>query len=438
MPDTFSVTGEEILSDRWWLAIEDPVLHELIARALADNFNLRTAWDRLHQAEAIARRAGADLLPSLNAEAIASRSDGSGANATTRRNNYSLGAVAAYEVDLWGRVRSRRDAVLLNASASREDLQTAAVSLSAQVGSIWYQLVEQYGQQELLTSQLDINNQVLELVTLRFRRGQVGAADVLQQRQLLQDNQGQQAQVAARIAVLEHRLAILLGLPPRQAVAPRVAELIELPPLPATGLPAELIQRRPDLRRAQYRLLAADRTLAAAIADRFPRLSLTARINTGGEEVRDLFNNWLTNFAANMVGPLVDGGFRAAEIDRTRAAAAEEFHDYGQAVLEALGEVEDALTLETHQRELIASLDQQLLLAGQVVERVRDRYLRGTENYLRVLDSLSRQQGLERNRLAAQRQLIQDRIDLYRALGGGLEIVPPSPELQIKFDESQT
>jgi NodT family efflux transporter outer membrane factor (OMF) lipoprotein len=417
IPEEFSSTGEEIVPDRWWLAFEDPLLNTLISQALTDNFDLRTARDRLHQAEAVARRAGADMAPDLRGEASVSRSSGSGNNSASR--NYSLGAVAAYEVDLWGRLRERRQAAALSAAASREDMQAAAISLSAQVASIWYQLVEERGQQDLLTGQLAINNQVLELVTLRFRRGQASAADVLQQRQLVHANQGQQAQVQSRISVLSHRLAILLGLPPQQTVVPKAAVLLEVPSLPRTGLPSELIQRRPDLRRAHYRVLGADHNLAAALADRFPRFSLTARGSTGGSEVSDIFSNWLTSFAANLIGPIIDGGSRTAEIDRSRAVAAEELNAYGRVVLEALAEVEDALSREARQRELITSLDQQLLLAEEVTELVRDRYFRGAENYLRVLDALARQQGLQRNRLAAQRQLIQDRIDLYRALGGG-------------------
>jgi NodT family efflux transporter outer membrane factor (OMF) lipoprotein len=423
VPTHFSVSGEEIVPGRWWLAFDDPVLDQLIVRALTDNFGLKTVRDRLHQVEAAARRTSASLSPVLHAEANVSRSSDSSTDAASRRN-YSLGAVAGYEIDLWGRLHSQREAAGLDALASREDLETAAISLSAQVALVWYQLVEQYGQQDLLTSQLLINNQVLELVTLRFRRGQAGGADILQQRQLIQANKGRQAEVASLIGILEHRLAILLGSPPSQQVSPRKAELLDLPPLPRTGLPTELIRNRPDLRRAHYRILAADHNLAAAIADRFPRLSLTARVNTGGDQVNDIFSNWLTNIAANLVGPIVDGGFRAAEIERARAVAAEELNSYGQVLLEALGEVENALVREARQQELIDSLDQQLLLAEEVTNLVRDRYFRGAESYLRVLDALARQQGLQRDHLAARRQLIENRIALYRALGGGWEMTP--------------
>ena len=195
--------------------------------------------------------------------------------------------------------------------------------------------------------------------------------------------------------------------------------------MPQTGLPAELIQRRPDIRNAYYSVLAADSDVAAAIADRFPRLSLTAGVDVSGAHTRDLFNNWLATIAANLVAPIIDGGLRKAEVDRTRAVASEALHTYGQTILDALGEVEDALIQEQRQRDFITSLDKQLTLAGQVIERVRDRYLQGTVDYQRVLDALISQQELQRSHLTAKRDLVLDRIDLCRALGTGWTLDRP-------------
>jgi outer membrane protein TolC len=229
----------------------------------------------------------------------------------------------------------------------------------------------------------------------------------------------------AQIKVFEHQLAILLGYSPLQSVAPRVSELVNLPLMPQTGLPAELIQRRPDIRSAFYAVQAADSELAAAIADRFPRLSLTAGVDTSAAHTRDLFDNWLATLAANLATPIIDGGLRKAEVDRTRAVASEALNTYGQTILDALGEVEDALAREQHQRDFITSLDKQLELAGQVVERVRDRYLQGTVDYQRVLDALLSQQTLQCSILAAKCDLVQDRIELCRALGTGWELEQP-------------
>ncbi len=422
LPERFSASGTEPQRDRWWLSFEDQVLESLIDRALAENLSLLSAWDRLDQAQAVARKAGADLVPSLDAEAIAARSRFRENGRTDDASSYALGLVAGYEVDLWGRIRSSRDAAALDAQASAEDLQAAAITLASQVVSNWYQLVEQYGQLELLDAQIAINEKTLELVTLQFRTGQVGIADVLQQRQLVESNRGEKAQVASSAGVLEHQLAILLGLPPGYAVAERISELATLPALPATGVPAELLQRRPDIRSAWYQVMAADSDVAAAIADRFPRLGLSAQLDTSGGHTSDLFNNWLASLAGNLIGPLIDGGLRKAEVERSRAAASEALHSYGQTVLEALGEVEDALVREHRQHQFIASLDKQLELAEQAIERVRDRYTKGATDYQRVLDAQLSHQQLQRSRLSAERELIEDRIALYRALGGGWQM----------------
>ena len=419
MPAKFSGTGGLPLPDRWWLSFEDEVLDGLIGQALANNFSLKTAWDRLSQAEAAARSAGAAFSPALDASAGTSWNRFRENSRTGSSGGYTLGLSASYELDLWGRIRSSADAAAFDARASAEDLKTAALTLSAQVAGTWYQLVEQYGQLDVLNAQILTNAKVLELVNSQFRTGQVGIADMLQQKQLVESNRGEKAQVEAQVKVLENQLAILLGTSPRTTAAPRVTELLRLPPVPATGLPAELVQRRPDIRSAYYSVQAADSDLAAAVANRFPRLSLSAEADTSVENTRDLFDNWLATLAANLVVPVIDGGSRQAEVDRTRAVAAENLHTYAQTILDALGEVEDALAQEWRQREFIASLDRQLALAGQVTQRLRDRYLQGTVDYQRVLDALLSQQTLQRSLLTARRDLVQYRIDLCRALGGG-------------------
>ncbi len=435
VPAQFSESGTSPLPDKWWESFEDKVLGGLIDQALANNFGLKTAWDRLRQAEAETRSAGADLFPTLDAGAGTSKIRFRDAGQTGDSSSYTLGLTAGYELDLWGRIQSSRDAAAFDAAASKEDLQTAALTLSAEVADTWYQLVEQYGQLDILNEQIVTNNQVLELVTMQFRTGQVGIADMLQQRQLVESSQGEKTIVLAQIKIFEHQLAILLGYSPLQSVAPRVSELVDLPLMPKTSLPAELIQRRPDIRSAYYDVQAADSDLAAAIADRFPRLSLTAGIDTSGVHTRDLFDNWLATLAANLATPIIDGGLRKAEVDRTRAVASEALNTYGQTILDALGEVEDALAQEKHQRDFITSLDKQLELAGQVVERVRDRYLQGTVDYQRVLDALLSQQTLQCSILTARRDLVQDRIELCRALGTGWKLEQPQ---QNQFNASTT
>ena len=210
MPAEFSGSGADLLPEHWWESFGDAVLDRLIEQALAQNFSLQSVWARLDQAAAVERIARAELYPSLDVDGSAGRSWSHNSRGTTT-NTYSVGAMAGYEFDLWGRIDSSSEAATLDRQASEAELTAAAISLSAEVASTWYQLVEQYGQQALVSSQLETNTRVLELITLRFRRGKVGATDVLQQRQLAESNRGELANVQSLIGVLEHRLAILLG-----------------------------------------------------------------------------------------------------------------------------------------------------------------------------------------------------------------------------------
>ncbi len=449
VPGKFSASGKEPAPDQWWRSFDDSTLNRLVDRSVADNLTLRIAWDRLAQARAVARREGAALYPAVDASGNASRSrqvrtngsssGGAGSSGdsgvtesgvrdrrlVTYGTDLSLGVTVGYEVDLWGRIRSAHDAARFDTRASEEEVLAAAMTLSASVATTWYRLVEQNGQIDLLKGQLETNEHVLELVTTRFQQGQVGAADVLQQRQLAESSRGAVATAEGQAAVLAHQLAILLGRPPTDRVAPRTAELVALPPLPSTGVPAALIQRRPDIRQSYFNVLASDRRISSAVAAQFPRLSLSAGVDTSGTQTRDLFDNWLATLGGNLIAPLLDGGLRQAEVARTRAVLSENLHRYGQVILESLGEVEDALAQERTQREFIVSLEKQLTYARQALERIRDSYLNGAVDYLRVLETISSLQSLERNYLTARRELLERRIELCRALGGGWKMKAP-------------
>ena len=427
VPQAFSSQGEAAMPDRWWTAFGDADLDSLVDQALQDNFSLRVAWDRLNQATALAAKSGASLVPSLEGSAGASRtvtrSPMTGRNYTT---GYSLGLLAGYEVDLWGRVRAARDAALLDALATSEDLHAAAMTLSAEVAGTWYTLVEHRGHLRLLDEQMKTNEKYLEIITLKFRRGQVSATDVLQQRQLVESVRGERILVESRASVLEHQLAVLLGRAPGSVSITVRDEFAELPPLPRAGVPAEWVRRRPDVRAAELRVRAADRRVAAAVADRFPKLSLSLRADTSAERIHDLFDNWLASLAANVAAPLFDGGLRRAEVERTQAVVSERLNSYGQTVLTSLKEVEDALAQEAKQAEYLDSLREQLDLSEQSTQQTRENYTKGATDFTRYLTTLLSHQRLQRTHLQAQRESVQFRIDLYRALGGGWELEAPA------------
>jgi outer membrane protein TolC len=227
--------------------------------------------------------------------------------------------------------------------------------------------------------------------------------------------------------VQRHELAVLLGRPPRAENLPEVRTLPPLPPLPDTGLPAELVARRPDGRAAARRLEASDLDLDAAQADRLPALRLTASAAYASDDPGTLFDNWLLNLAAGLTMPLLDGGRRRAETDRTAAVREERVARYREAVLAAFREVEDALVRERRLREEAAALGEELDCGRKALTEARALYVKGQTDYLRVLTALASVQLLERRRISAEANLLRNRVALYRALGGGVLDAPLPP-----------
>ena len=421
LPETYSLYGgEQDPALRWWEDFQDPELSALIEAALADNFTIQEAWARLNQTRAQAIQAGADRFPDLTAEgsALVGRQKSNEVPESRRLEDYGLGVVSSYEVDLWGRVAAGRESALLAASASREDVNTAAVTLSAEVANRWVGIISQRMQHRLIEEQLAINRTLLELVTLRFKTAIVSALDVYQQKQLVEELEAEIPLIEEQEELLFHELAVLLGKPPRTALTISAEALPDPPPLPSTGLPADLLAARPDVRSAGLRLTAADWQVAEARANRLPALSLTARARYGEGDLEVLFDNWLLSLAANLSAPVLDGGRRAAEVDRTVAVADERLAAYRRTVLTAVKEVEDALVSEAKQQAHIQGLQQVIDTSRQALEEAGNRYRNGLTDYLPVLTQLLTVQGRERDLIRRKAALLATRVQLYRALGG--------------------
>ncbi|MGB2929093.1 MAG: efflux transporter outer membrane subunit [Desulfobacterales bacterium] len=422
LPPTFSLyTAESEPAKRWWKEFKDPDLNALIIEMLSDNLTLKEAWARLNQVRALAVQAGAALYPNLTGTAGASyarQRSGNGSRKTVSDDNYFLGVVSSYELDLWGRVRSGRKSALLEASAAREDVNAAAMTLAAEVAQRWVNIIAQRMQKRLLEHQLQTNLTFLELVELRFHMAMVSVLDVYQQKQVVEDIRAEIPLVEAREQLLRHELALLLGKPPQTFLNISREELPKPIEIPATGLPADLLSARPDLRAAGMRLWAADWQVAAARADRLPAISLTAQARYGESDMDVLFDNWLLSLAGNLTAPIFDGKRRAAEVDRSLATVDEKVSAYRRTVLTAIKEVEDALVSESKQREHIKGLEKVTDTARKALKEAGNRYRKGLTDYLPVLTQLLKVQGLERNLIQQQANLLSSRISLYRALGG--------------------
>ncbi|MFB6248284.1 MAG: efflux transporter outer membrane subunit [Salinibacter sp.] len=418
-PDTFSAAGTQAVPDRWWTVFDSERLNALVDTATASNFTLRSAWQRLQAARAVVKRESGALYPDLEASGRAEQRGGT-EDAFAVGGNLELGLSSVYEVDLWGRVRARVEAERLRAAATRADYQAAALSLSAEVVRTWVQLAAVRSQRRLIEAQIETNTTVLNLLRNRFETGQIRSPDILRQRQLIESTREQRAAVESRVQVLEHRLAVLLGRSPQAGVEALPDSLPTLPPLPEAGVPTDLVRRRPDVRRAFNRLRAADRDLAAAISDQYPRLTLSASGSTIAGSATDLFETWAYSFAGNLLAPIFRGGELRAEVDRAEAARTQRLYEYGQTILTAFREVEDALARERQQRVQIQRLEEQVDLAQRSYQQLRVQYLNGTGDYLDVLTALDEVQQLRRNLLSAERTLVLNRIALYRALAGAI------------------
>jgi NodT family efflux transporter outer membrane factor (OMF) lipoprotein len=423
IPETYTLyTGLGDTSTPWWTTLDAPELDRLIQEAISGNFSMNVAWARLRQAGSIAIQVGAARYPDLTANGTAEifrNKTESTAGVSVEEQNYAIGLVSSYEVDLWGRIRSQREAALLDVDASRADVYTAMVTVAAEVADRWVRIIAQRLQLQLLEKQLANNQTFLELIELRFRKAMVSALDVYQQRQTVESVRARIPLADAELQLLTHELAVLLGRLPRSDLDLSQLEMPEIGQLPPVGLPADLLASRPDVQAAGMRLTSAQWQVAAARANRLPALRLTARAEYGRGELDLLLDTWFLSLAANLTAPIFDGGRRAAEVDRTRANVDESLWIYRQAVVSAIKEVEDAMVSETRQREHIQGLEAVKAASSRGLEEAIGRYRSGLSDYLPVLTQLLAVQDLERNLINQRALLIRYRVGLYRALGGG-------------------
>ena len=462
--------------DRWWLLFGSEELNALIAQALVENLSLQQVYARLTQAEMLAHQAGAPLWPDLEFSGDASTtrrqttmdssvssldrvsqqlsavntlispaSQGGGdtdfssavRSAQTRlraaeslvaepppsrvratAHSYRFGLSTGYEVDLWGRVRARRQAALLDYESSREDLYAAMLSLSGTVARQWLILAGKKQEYALVQGQLALNRKTLDLMEVRFRNGLATALDVYQQRQIVAQTESLLPALEENIQTTSHELAVLLGQAPRTPLDITTEALPEVGRLPTPGLPADLLARRPDVRAAGLQLHAADWRVSAARADRLPALRLSASASFDTNEIDLLFDNWMARLAGSLTGPIFDAGKRRAEVARARTLAEERLLAYRLKILESVKEVENAMVRETQQMVYVEALKRERDTARAAHAQARERYLQGANDYLPVLSALIQLQTIERRLVQAEFTRLERRIQVCIALGG--------------------
>ncbi|WP_421824439.1 efflux transporter outer membrane subunit [Flagellimonas oceanensis] len=429
----FTIAGDTMLTDKWWEVFQDESLNSLIDSAMQSNMNLAATWQQFLASRASIRSQASNKWPSIEASAQTARTlpepDFVGGE------NTQLGFLSSYELDLWGRIGTAVNAEKFRSEASFFDYETLALSLSAEITTSWYQLQAAKRQLQITEDQIKTNEAIIKLIRSRFVGGQIRAVDILRQAQLLESTREQKIIFETNIELLENQLAVLLGKQPQEGIALDEASMPTVPELPDTGLPLDLVRRRPDLKQSFALLLAADRDMASAVQSKYPRISLSGRGQLRSNNFDNLFDNWAYSLAGNILAPLFYGGRLNAEVDRTTAIKQQRLYQYGQATLVAFREVEDALVQDVKQTERLENIGRQLELAEKSNKQLRVEFLNGFSPYLDVLLGLDQEQQLRRDYVAAQLQHVQIRIALYRALAGGFDTGRTIEDQKSKLDE---
>ncbi len=420
----------------WWESFEDETLNQLIEEGLASNFNLRQFAARIEKAAALARQAGSLLWPGIDLDAGYERGENGSATvpaANSGEEKTDLGVLLRWEVDLWGRLSSARKAREYETVATVQDWLDARLLLSSAIAENYFQIKEHRRQLEVIQAQIVLNESLLQLTRLRFGQGQSSIVAVLQQRERLNASKAGVPDAEARIGQLEYALDVLLGRPPGTGNYPYSGDLAVLPPLPEVGIPATLLQRRPDLRAARQRIMALDYRVGEAVARQFPTLTVGGGVDWRGDPD---FGDALSTVFAGLAGPLFDAGERRSEVDVRKADLEDALARYSNSFLSALLEVESALLMERKLVERLALVQQQLLTARRLLTETRNRFSQGLTDYLPVITSLEIVQDLEREVVNDRRNVLSSRVALHRALGGPMKI-PSSTRISSNRNANQ-
>lgn len=450
VPDAYSAVEVESgpRLDAWCSDFGSPELATLVNRAFDENFDLRQSWARLEQAEAIRRQSRSTLFPTVDASATVgaqrqqtlelddSTVPPQAVTSTEVVPNYLASLGAAYEVDLWGRLAAQRSAATYDAAAARADVESMAISVTSQIADAWFETVAQREKSLLLEEQIETAQKYLELTVLRLSQGVATAIDVNQQQQQIENLRGQLARVEGQRELAENRLAVLLGEAPTNGPTVTTEELPELPELPAAGIPAELLERRPDVRSALLRLESADARTAAAARDKLPSLRLSASVFLQAQELGNLLDEVFWSIAGTLTQTVFAGGRKDAEQERAEAAAKERLYAYANAVVRAIADVENAIVQEATQDQFLEHLEAQYKNAQVALDLARQRYRSGTLDYLRVLTALQSLQQIEQSLVDARQAQLSTRVSLCRALGGSWTQELSQPADEFSGDES--
>jgi outer membrane protein, multidrug efflux system len=407
---------------------EDPVLVSLIERALESSPNVATTLSRIRLARAMADQARAARFPVVMATGALTRASSIQVFGRVDVSSVSLALPIRWELDLYGRFASEHRAAKDLAEASELDFEAMRITLTASVTDAYMDLVGVRAERALIDEQRETNERYLELVTLRFETGLASAVDVHQQRQQVASLEAQQDLLDGQEAVSVNALMLIIGETERLLDTGTRDKLPIIGEPPPQGVPAALFERRPDLRAAALRIEASDKLVRAAIVAQLPAVRveftpgyISQRVEADSGFFGGTFSGFQWTASAAMDVAVFNGLLGPATARARRAEVDQAVATYRQTFQNALVEVENAVVLDRQQRQAIQNLERQVQYATDTLNAARDRYQAGLSDFLPVLTALRSKQAAEQGLLAAHRNLVQLRIQLFRALGGVLE-----------------
>lgn len=422
--------GGAPLQAGWWRDFGDPVLDGLVAQALAHNTDLRAAAARVAEARALGDAQRAAGLPTLDFGFGGSRSQQVSA-ATGKPYLSTVGQPqfqAAYEVDLWGRVDALNQAADAQLVASEAARDSAALSVAATTAAGYVNLRALDARLDVAQRTLAARDSALQLARSRQERGYTSALETQQSEAEYRATAAVIPQLQLAIRRQEHAINLLTGAAP--GTVPRGAALtaLQLAPWPATGLPSDLLRRRPDIAGAEAQLAASDAQWAAARAQLLPSLRLSASFGriSSTALTGDPFKLW--SLGGSVLAPLFDGGRLRAQVSASDARREQALAGYEKAVLTAFGEVEDQLAGIDELARQSTEVEAQRRALQETLRVARNRYREGYASHLDELDAQRNLFSAEQTALQLRADQLTARINLDRALGGGWQPAGTAPE----------
>jgi NodT family efflux transporter outer membrane factor (OMF) lipoprotein len=420
--------GDQKIRGDWWEMFGDSQLNVLEDQLTASNQTLKVAEARLSEARAMIRFNRSELFPTIstspsvtNERASAHEPYFPAPEANNGTGNYTLPVDLSYEVDLWGRVRRTVNASREEAQATAADLETASLSLHAELAIDYFELRSADAQKQLLDDTVKAYTDALELTQNRFEGGAAPKSDVAQAQTQLDEAKVQDTDITEARAEFEHAIATLIGQPPAKFSLPAAPQAeLRLPVIPV-GLPSTLLERRPDIAADERRVAEANEQIGIARAAYFPTLTIGA---TGGFEGTTPTNwlNWPSRLWA--VGPqlsetLFDAGRRRATSEAAHANYDGTVATYRQTTLNAFQEVEDNLAALRILEKEAQQQHQATASAQESLQLFTNRYEGGVDNYLQVITAQTIALADERNDIDIQRRRVDASVLLVKAAGGG-------------------